>query len=217
MAKIVSLDKALDQLEDKMEIMIGGFMSCGTPIKIVKGIVERGIKDLTIIANDTGRPNEGIGRLIHNKRAKKLIASHIGLNSETGDQMNDGTLDVELVPQGTLAERIRTAGAGLGGFLTPTGVGTVVEEGKEKLEIDGEKYLLELPLQADVALVKAWKADKKGNLIYRKSARNFNPLIAMAADTVIVEAEEVLEIGEIDPNDVMTPAAFVDFIVGGEK
>lgn len=131
--------------------------------------------------------------------------------------MNDGELEVDLVPQGTLVEQIRAAGAGLGGFLTPTGVGTVVEEGKDKIEIDGQEYLLELPITADVALVKAWKADKKGNLVYRKSARNFNPLIAMAADLVIVEAEEIVETGEIDPNEVMTPAAFVDIIVGGEE
>ncbi|GAB6139257.1 CoA transferase subunit A [Halanaerobaculum tunisiense] len=217
MAEVVSLDQALDNLADGMEVMIGGFMSCGTPRQLVKGMVERGFENLTVIGNDTGTLNEGIGRLIHNHQAEKLIASHIGLNPETGDQMNDGELDVELVPQGTLAERIRAAGSGLGGFLTPTGVGTVVEEGKEKIEIEGKKFLLELPLEADVALVRAWKADKKGNLVYRKSAKNFNPLIAMAADVVIVEAEEIMEIGEIDPNEVMTPSVFVDFIIGGEK
>lgn len=217
MAEVTSLDEALNQIEDGMEVMIGGFMSCGTPKEIIKGMVEREVKDLTIIANDTGKPNDGIGRLIRNKQAEKVIASHIGLNPETGDQMNDGELEVDLIPQGTLAEQIRAAGAGLGGFLTPTGVGTVIEEGKDKIEIDGNEYLLELPITADVALVKTWKADKKGNLVYRKSARNFNPLIAMAADLVIVEAEEVVETGEIDPNEIMTPAAFVDIIVGGEE
>jgi acetate CoA/acetoacetate CoA-transferase alpha subunit len=217
MDKVVPLAKALDKIEDGMDVMIGGFMSCGTPREIVKGLVDREVSDLKVIANDTGRPNDGIGRLIHNQQVKELVASHIGLNPETGDQMNDEELEVELVPQGTLAERIRAAGAGLGGFLTPTGVGTVVEEGKETKEIDGEKYLLELPLGAEVGLIKAWKADKKGNLIYRESARNFNPLIAMAAETVIVEVEELYEVGELAPNEIMTSAAFVDFIVGGDK
>lgn len=216
MAKLISIEEALKEVETGMEVMIGGFMNCGTPEKIVDGIVEEGIKDLTIIANDTGLPGEGIGKLIRNHLAEKVIASHVGLNPETGDQMNSEELEVDLIPQGTLAERIRSAGAGLGGFLTPTGIGTVVEEGKDKIEVDGEEYLLELPLEADVALVKAWKADKKGNLIYRKSARNFNSLIATAADLVIVEAEKILEIGEMDPNDVMTPGAFVDIITGGE-
>ncbi len=217
MGKVVELEAALDKIDDGASVMIGGFMSCGTPRGIVKGLEEREVKELTIIANDAGYPNDGIGRLVCNHQAEKLIASHIGLNPKAGDQMNDGELDVDLIPQGTLAERIRAAGTGLGGFLTPTGVGTVVEEGKEKIEIDGEEYLLELPLEAEFGLVKAWKADKKGNLIYRKSARNFNPLIAMAAEEVIVEAEEIVEVGELNPNEVMTPAAFVDLIVGGGK
>jgi len=217
MGRVVSLSEVLTKIEDDMKIMIGGFMSCGAPRTLIKGIVEKNYKNLTIVSSDTGRPNDGTGRLICNGQVKKLFASHIGLNPETGKQMNSGEMEVILTPQGTLVEKIRAAGSGLGGFLTPTGIGTVVEENKKIIEIDGEKYLLELPLSADVALIKAWKADKKGNLTYRKSARNFNPLMAMAADIVIVEAEEILEVGEIDPDQVMTSAIFVDYIIRGEN
>lgn len=219
MDKIRTLDEAMDYIKDGMTIMIGGFMAAGTPEAFMDALVAKGVKDLTIIANDTGYPDRGIGKLVSNKQVKKVVASHIGLNPETGRQMNAGELEVELVPQGTLAERVRAAGAGLGGILTPTGVGTVVEEGKQKIEIDGKTYLLELPIKADVALVNGKKVDKKGNVYYNKSTRNFNPLIATAADLVIVGAEEVVEVGEIDPNDVMTPALFVDYIVdlGGVK
>ncbi|WZL73607.1 acetate CoA-transferase subunit alpha [Clostridiaceae bacterium 35-E11] len=219
MEKIRTIDEAMDLIKDGMTIMIGGFMAAGTPEAFMDALVAKGVKDLTIIANDTGYPDRGIGKLISNKQVKKVVASHIGLNPETGRQMNAGELEVELVPQGTLAERVRAAGAGLGGILTPTGVGTVVEEGKQKIEIDGKPYLLELPIKADVALVNGKKVDKKGNIYYNKSTRNFNPLIATAAELVIVGAEEVVEVGEIDPNDVMTPALFVDCIVdlGGVK
>lgn len=213
MAELRSIDQALDNIKDGMEIMIGGFMAIGTPEKLIDGIVDKEIKDLTVIANDTAEPGEGIGKLIVSRQIKKVVATHIGLNPETGKQMNNEEIEVELIPQGTLAEQIRAAGAGLGGFLTPTGIGTIVEEGKEKQTIAGEDYLLELPISADIALIKAWKADKKGNLVYRKSARNFNPVMATAADLVIVEVENLVEIGEIDPDDVMTPAAFVDIIV----
>jgi len=213
MAELLSIDEALVNIEDGMEIMIGGFMAIGTPENIIDRIVDKNIKDLTIIANDTAEPDEGIGKLIVNRQIKKVVATHIGLNPETGKQMNNKEIEVELIPQGTLAEKIRAAGAGLGGILTPTGIGTIVEEGKEKKTINGEDYLLELPISADIALIKAWKADKKGNLVYRKSARNFNPVMATAADLVIVEVENLVEIGEIDPDDVMTPAAFVDIIV----
>ncbi|MPN04262.1 Acetate CoA-transferase subunit alpha [bioreactor metagenome] len=168
-------------------------------------------------ANDTAFPDIGIGKLIVNKQVKKLIASHIGTNKETGNQMNAGELEVELVPQGTLAERIRAAGAGLGGILTPTGLGTVVAEGKTIIEVDGKEYLLEKPLKADVALIVGAKVDKKGNIRYRKATRNFNPLMAAAAELVIVEADEIVEVGGIDPDDVMTPGLFVDYVVGGNK
>jgi acetate CoA/acetoacetate CoA-transferase alpha subunit len=195
--------------------MIGGFLGTGTPESLVDGLVEKKIKDLTIIANDTAFIDKGVGKLVVNKQVKKAIVSHIGTNPETGRQMNAGEMEVILVPQGTLAERIRCAGAGLGGVLTPTGVGTVVEQGKEKKEIDGKTYLLELPLKADIALIKAAKADTMGNLVYRRAARNFNPLMAMAADFVIVEAEEIVEVGGLDPDEIMTPGIFVDLIIKG--
>lgn len=212
MAKIIGKAQVLDMLADGMTVMIGGFLACGTPEGLIDLVIEKGVKDLTIVGNDTGFPDKGIGRLVVNRQAKKVIASHIGTNPETGNQMNAGTMEVELCPQGSLAERIRAAGAGLGGFYTPTGVGTVVENGKEKKVINGIEYILEMPIHADLALVKAWKADKKGNLVYRNAARNFNPLIATAAKTVIVEAEEIVEVGEIDPNEVMTPGLFVSYI-----
>ncbi|WP_427337900.1 acetate CoA-transferase subunit alpha [Caloranaerobacter sp. DY30410] len=215
--KLISVDQAAEYVKDGMTVMIGGFLGVGSPNKIIDALVEKGVKDLTLIANDTAFPEVAIGKLIVNKQIKKVIASHIGTNKETGRQMTEGETEVVLVPQGTLAERIRAAGAGLGGILTPTGIGTVVEEGKRKIEIDGKEYLLELPLRADVALIKGAKVDKKGNVYYRNSARNFNPIMAMAADLVIVEAEEVVEVGEIDPNEVITPGIFVDYIVRGDE
>lgn len=217
MDKIKTMDEAMAFIKDGATIMVGGFMGVGTPEIFIDAIIEKGIKDLTIICNDTGLPNRGVGRLIVNKQVRKVIASHIGLNPETGRQMNNGELIVELVPQGTLAEQVRCGGAGIGGFLTETGVGTMVEEGKQKIEIQGIEYILELPLRADVALVRGSIVDKKGNTFYNGSTRNFNPLIATAADVVLVGAEKIVEIGEIDPNHVMTPGIFVDYIVGGEK
>ena len=213
MSKIVKIDDVKDKLKNEQKIMFGGFLECGTPDKLIDILHEKDVKDITLIANDTGFPDKKLGSLIVEKRVKKVIASHVGTNPETGNQMNNEEIEVELVPQGTLAERIRSQGAGLGGVLTPTGVGTVVEEGKEKIEIDGEEYLLEKPIEADIALVKAWKADEAGNLVYRYAARNFNPLIAMAADLVIVEAEEIVPAGAIDANEVMTPGVFVDYVV----
>lgn len=217
MNKIIGMDEAIAHIKDGMTLMIGGFLGVGNPHRIIDAIVEKGIKDLTIIANDTAFPEVGIGKLIVNKQVKKAIVSHIGTNGETGRQMNAGETEVSLVPQGTLAEQVRAGGTGLGGILTPTGIGTIVEEGKKKIEVDGKEYLLELPLRADVALIAGAKVDKKGNIYYSKSARNFNPPMAMAADLVIVEAEEIVEIGDIPANDVMTPSIFVDYIVGGEK
>ncbi|GAA0124900.1 acetate CoA-transferase subunit alpha [Clostridium sp. ATCC 25772] len=217
MNKIVTIEEAISHIKDGMTVMIGGFLAAGTPEKLVDKLVEKGVKDLTIIANDTGYPDKGIGKLIVNKQAKKTIASHIGTNPETGRQMNENEMDVQLVPQGTLAERIRCGGAGLGGFLTETGIGTIIEEGKEKITVNGKEYLLELPLKADVALLFGSKVDKKGNIYYHEATRNFNPLIAMAADIVIVEAEELVEAGELDPNIVVTPSVFVDYIVKGDK
>ncbi len=217
MNKVVTVNEAISHIKDGMTVMIGGFLGCGTPHKLVDALVEGGVKDLTLICNDTGFVDIGSGKLVVNKQIKKLYASHIGTNKETGRQMTEGEMDVTLIPQGTLAERIRAAGSGLGGVLTPTGVGTVIEEGKQKTEIDGKEYLLELPLKADVALILGHKVDKKGNIVYRGATRNFNTLMATAADLVIVEAENLVEVGEIDQNDVVTPGLFVDYIVGGDK
>lgn len=211
--KLISVQEAVDMIQDGMTIMVGGFLGCKNPYVIVDALVAKGVKDLTLIANDTSFPEIGIGKLIVNKQVKKLIASHIGTNKETGNQMNSGELEVELVPQGTLAERIRAAGAGLGGVLTPTGLGTIVAQGKDILTIDGCEYLLEKPLRADIALIVGAKVDKKGNVRYAKATRNFNPIMATAADVVIVEADQVVEVGEIDPDDVMTPGIFVSYIV----
>jgi len=176
-------------------------------------MLETRIKDLTVIANDTSYPESGIGRLVVADRVKKVIASHIGTNPGTAQRMNSGAMTVELVPQGTLAERIRSGGAGLGGVLTPTGVGTMVAEGKQTVTVDGRAYLLEKPLRARIALLKAQKGDKAGNLVYNYSSRNFNPLMAMAADVVIAQVDEIVEPGAIDPNNVHTPGIFVDYLV----
>lgn len=214
MNKFKTLDEVLELIKDGQTIMVGGFLAVGTPEAIIDGIVEKGVKDLTIICNDSGFIDRGVGKLIANRQVKKVIASHIGTNAETGRLMNAKEMEVELVPQGTLAERVRCGGAGLGGFLTPTGVGTVVAEGKEVINVDGRDYLLEKPIRADIALVFGSVVDKKGNIWYNKSTRNFNPLIATAADVVIVEAEKVVEVGEIVPENVMTPHIFVNYIVG---
>ena len=198
---------------DGMSIMFGGFMGVGTPDGIVREILDSGIKDLTIIGNDTAFVDTGIGVLVANRRVKKIIASHIGTNAETGRQMIAGEIEVELVPQGTLAERIRCGGSGLGGVLTPTGVGTIVEDGKTKLTFDGVEYLVERALRADLAIVKAHRADDKGNLTYQRAARNFNPLVAMAADYVVAETDEIVAAGQIDPELVMTPGILVDALI----
>lgn len=216
MNKVCSLEQIKPLLKDGMSIMIGGFLACGTPEKLIDLLISENIKDLTIIANDTSFVDRGIGKLIVNEQVKKVIASHIGTNAETGRLMTEGKLEVELVPQGTLAERIRAAGAGLGGVVTPTGVGTIVEDGKQKLTIDGKEYLLEMPIRADLALVYSSVADKNGNALYYGTTRNFNPIIAMAADTVILETETLVEVGEMDPNNVVIPGVLVNYIVGEE-
>ncbi len=200
---------------DGMTLMIGGFLGVGTPEALIDAMVARGVKRLTLIANDTAFPDKGIGKLVVNRQVKKAVVSHIGTNPETGRQMNAGEMAVDLVPQGTLAERIRAGGAGLGGILTPTGIGTVVAEGKQVITVDGREFLLEKPLRADVALLKARTADKAGNLVFRRSARNFNPLMGMAADIVIAEAENIVEVGAIDPDAVMLPGILVNYVVKG--
>lgn len=217
MAKVMRIAEAAALVKDGMSVMIGGFLGCGSPNQLLDEIMKNEVKDLTVIANDTCFPGKAIGKLQDGHRIKKLYASYIGGHPETGRQMQSGEMEVVLVPQGTLAERIRAAGYGLGGFLTPTGVGTIVQEGKDVVEVDGRKYLLEKPLKADVALIKAHKADRKGNLTFRMAARNFNPLMATAADLVIVEAEEVVEPGEIAPDLVHTPGVFVHVITEGGR
>lgn len=215
--KLISWAEVGPLFRDGMTVMYGGFMGIGTPAGIVQAMCDADLHALTLIGNDTGVPVPGIAPLIVQRRVRRLIASHIGTNPETGRQMMAGELDVELCPQGTLAERIRCGGAGLGGFLTPTGVGTVVEQGKTKLNIGGRDYLLELPLRADIAIIKAKVADTLGNLVYDRAARNFNPLIALAADVVLVEADEIVGPGGLDPDQVITPAALVDYIVQARR
>lgn len=192
-------------------------MCCGQPLSLLDAILEAGTKNLTIITNDAGFPDKGIGKLIVAGRVSKLIASHIGLNPVAGQKMNSGEMKVELVPQGTLAERIRSAGAGLGGVLTPTGIGTKVEEGKQKVMIDDQEFLLELPLKADFALLKATTCDRQGNCFLAKSEKNFNTVMAMAAEQVIAEAENVVEIGQLDQDRVTIPGVFVQTIAEARK
>ncbi|HJQ62512.1 MAG TPA: 3-oxoacid CoA-transferase subunit A [Burkholderiales bacterium] len=209
----ITIENAVGMIPDGASLMVGGFMGVGTPERLVDELVRQRKHDLTIIANDNAVPGVGVGKLVSAGLVRKTIASHIGLNPETQRKMIEGTIDVELIPQGTLIERIRSSGFGLGGVLTPTGVGTVVEEGKRKLEVHGREYLLEIALRADFALVQAFLADYQGNLAYVLTARNFNPVMAMAADRVIVEAEHIVPVGVIAPDHIITPAAVVDYLV----
>jgi acetate CoA/acetoacetate CoA-transferase alpha subunit len=209
----MALDQAVAMIPNGASLMIGGFMGVGTPERVMDEIIRQGRRDLTVIANDTAKPGVGIGKLVGAKLLRKAIVSHIGLNPETQKQMMSETLEVELVPQGTLIERIRAGGFGLGGILTPTGVGTVVEEGKRRIDVDGKSYLLETALRANFALVHAFLADYLGNLSYALTARNFNPVIAMAADTVMVTAEHIVPVGVIAPDHVVTPAPLVDYLI----
>lgn len=211
--KLITLQNAAGFFRDGMTIMVGGFMGVGTPPRLVEALLESGVRDLTLIANDTAFVDTGIGPLIVNGRVNKVIASHIGTNPETGRRMFAKEMDVQLVPQGTLIEQIRCGGAGLGGFLTPTGVGTIVEDGKQTLTLDGKTWLLERPLRADLALIRAHRADPLGNLTYQLSARNFNPLIALAADITLVEPDELVETGDLLPDQIVTPGAVIDHIV----
>ena len=211
--KTILLNDAVAMIPNGASLMIGGFMAVGTPHRLVDELVRQGKRNLTVIANDNALPGTGIGKLIDAGVVKKTIASHIGLNPETQKKMLTGEMEVDLVPQGTLIERIRAGGFGLGGVLTPTGVGTVVENGKTRIEVEGKPYLLETALRADFALLNAFIADYIGNLYYALTARNFNPVIAMAADTVIVEADNIVPVGVIAPDNVMTPAPVVDYIV----
>jgi acetate CoA/acetoacetate CoA-transferase alpha subunit len=211
MNKQISISECVAKIKDGMTLMIGGFMGNGTPENLMDALVVAGVKNLTVICNDTGFPDKGIGKLVVNKQVKKLIVSHIGTNPITVDQMNAKELEIEFSPQGTLAERVRAGGAGLGGVLTTTGLGTVVADGKQTLEIDGKTYLLEKPLRADVALLGSNIGDKSGNLIYKGTSQNFNPIMATAADLVIAEIETLVEIGELAPETIHTPGIFVNY------
>ncbi|MDR1509597.1 MAG: CoA transferase subunit A [Synergistaceae bacterium] len=210
---VVSAQEAAARIRKGDTIMVGGFNYGGIPYTLVDALLEAGTDGLTLISNDTAYENVGHGKLVSQGRVKKVIASHVGLNKKTGEFYRNGRMELELSPQGTFVERIRCGGYGLGGFLTPTGVGTVVEEGKQVIETGGKKYLLELPLRADVALVRAYKADRMGNLVYRGTNRNFNPAMAAAADTTIVEVDSIVEAGELDPNHIVTQGILVDMLV----
>ena len=229
MPKFVSIEEAVKLIPDGATVMFGGFMGCGSAHKFIDALSKSGVKDLTMICNDGSMPGGpmgedyyGVAKLIHNKQVKKLIATHVGLNPEVAQQsMQDGTLEVVLVPQGSLAEMIRADGAGLGGVLTPTGVGTIVEDNKDfclgKQTIEGRDYLLMKTVHADVAIICGNKIDKAGNVWYKGTTRNFNLPMATAADLVIAEADHVVEIGEIEPENVHTYGVFVDYVVDGGK
>lgn len=211
--RIVDAATAASLITDGMSIMVGGFMGCGNAHRVIDALVAAGPKDLTLICNDAGLPDYGVGKLVRNRMLRKLIASHVGLNPEVAQQMNAGELEVSLVPQGSLVEMIRADGAGLGGVLTPTGLGTVVAAGKQTVYVRGREYLVEEPVHADVAIINGFRVDTNGNVWYKGTTRNFNVVMAMAADLVIAEADNLVQIGAILPEDVMTSGIFVDVIV----
>lgn len=215
MEKWIDKTKFQSLIKDKQLIMVGGFLTCGTPEKLIDWIVETNVKDLTIICNDAGYPDKGVGKLIANNQVRKLIASHIGTNPYAGKLMSEGILEVQLIPQGTLIEQIRAYGAGLGGILTPVGIKTSIQEGKQVMTLSGKEYLLEEPIGADIALVNAYYSDQLGNLTYSKTARNFNPIIALSAKKVIALVDQKIE--KIDPETVITPHTFINYLVGGEN
>ncbi len=217
MATVISRSAAVEMIPDGASIMVGGFLGVGTPHRLIGELVRQGRRELTIIANDTARPHIGVGRLVAEKLVGMLIVSHIGTNPETQRQMMAGEVRVELCPQGTLAERIRAGGYGLGGVLTPTGLGTMAGEKKRIVEVDGKSFVLEPPITADFALIGARRADYRGNLDYFLTARNFNPVMAMAARTVIVEPGEIVPIGVITPDQVVTPHVLVDYLIRRER
>ncbi|ARU63920.1 succinyl-CoA--3-ketoacid-CoA transferase [Tumebacillus avium] len=211
-----SVQEAIADIQDGATIMAGGFGLCGIPENLILALRDKGVKDLTVISNNCGVDEWGLGLMLQNKQIKKMVASYVGENKEFERQFLSGELEVELVPQGTLAERCRAGGAGIGAFFTPAGVGTPIAEGKETRVIDGKEYILEYPLKADFAIVKAWKADKMGNLVYRKSTQNFNPMMAAAGKITIAEVEEIVEVGELDPDHIHTPSVYVQRVVLGK-
>ena len=215
MKKIITAEEAINMVKDGASIMVGGFLSCGTPDVLIDELVEQNVKNLTLICNDTSVPDKDRGKLIVNKQVKKLITSHIGTNPETGRQLHENELDVDLIPMGSLIERIRAKGAGLGGILTPTGVGTIIEDSNETMVIDGKKFIFEKPISADFALIYGSKVDKHGNVSFYGTTRNLNTIMATAADTVIVEADEIVDC--LDPNEVVIPGLFIDYVVEGNR
>ncbi|TMB37530.1 MAG: CoA transferase subunit A [Deltaproteobacteria bacterium] len=212
---VANADEAIRDMQDGAVIMSGGFGLCGNPENLIKAIHRKGVKNLTIISNNCGTTDKGLGVLLQSKQVRKMIASYVGENKEFERQFLQKELEVELNPQGTLAERIRAGGAGLGGFFTPTGAGTQIAQGKESRVIDGKEMILEKPLKADYAIVRAWKGDKWGNLVFRKTARNFSPMMATAARITIAEVENLVEIGEIDGDEVHVPSVYVKRIFKG--
>lgn len=212
-----SFNEAVKDIHDGAVIMVGGFGLCGIPENLIIALVEKGIKDLTVISNNCGVDDWGLGLLLKNKQIKKMIGSYVGENKEFERQVLAGEIEVELLPQGTLAEKIRAGGAGIPAFYTPAGVGTPVAEGKETRLFNGKEYLLEEALVADFSLVRAWKGDKMGNLVYHKTARNFNPMVAAAGKVTIAEVENLCEIGELDPNTIHTPSIYVQMLIEGKQ
>ena len=215
--RIASADAAIEKLFDGATILMGGFGLCGIPENLIDAVRQKGTRNLTIVSNNAGVDGFGIGLLLQNRQVKKMISTYVGENKLFEQLVLNGELQVELNPQGTFAERLRAGGAGIPAFYTPTGSGTMVAEGKEVREFDGRKYVLERGLRGNFAFVKAWKGDRWGNLIYRKTARNFNPMMATAADYVIAEVEELVEIGRLDPNQIHTPGIFVDTVFQGSR
>ena len=231
-SKVVTLEQAMEKCFDGMTVLLPGFVNCGVSETLIDGLMQKGIKDLHVISNNTSIKGQGIGRLVHDNRIKHITCSHIGNNSETVEKVVANEINITFVPQGSLCEKTRAGGAGIGGILTPTGVGTPMQDGKQLLEWDDEKgeykfvkadepqkgkrFILELPLHADVAFIHAWKADTLGNVVYRRTSRNFNEVFATAADYVIVEAEHIVEVGELDPDQIMTPHFIVDAVVQGK-
>lgn len=213
--RVTNADEAIKNVRDGASIMMGGFGLCGIPENLIAAVRRKAIRDLTVMSNNAGVDDFGIGVLLQTRQVKKMIATYVGENKLFEELVLKSELEAELVPQGTFAERMRAGGAGLGGFFTPTGYGTLVAEGKEVREIGGKMYVFEKPLRAQFAFIKAWKGDRWGNLLYRKTARNFNPVMATAADWVIAEVEHLLDVGELDPDQVHTPGVYVDAIFQG--
>ncbi|MGJ9383729.1 CoA transferase subunit A [Salipaludibacillus sp. CF4.18] len=211
--KVATLEEAISHIDNGCTLLFGGFGGIGSPPTLINGIIEKDVKDLTLIGNDTGFPEIGIGKIVSQGRAKKVIVSHIGSNPVAGRLMVEGKMEVEFSPQGTLAERIRAGGVGLGGILTDVGLDSMIEEGKQKVIVNGKEFLLETPLTAEIAIVYANKADTYGNLIYETSARNTNPLVAMAGTFTIAEVNEIVSIGELDPGEIETPGIYVDMVI----